>query len=188
MSATFDNSFFGLWQGTVDNNASSVINAIADDVLLLVGDVVGLDKFPILDTTDLLLPPVEVIISSPSEITVYGVVVSGDADGIYGKGQEPKFETPNEFGTLAGLRGDTLRVCTQGRCLARVFNEGAQMNVNDPLSGAGFASKSISGVFVLATSGLEVQARLLQPVPAGSVPSPTTRIVAVDVQREGILP
>lgn len=183
MSATFGNSFIGLWQGSVDSNASSVINAILNDSILLVGDVVRL-----LGPLEGLLPTV----AAGDNPSAFGVAVAGDQDGIYGEGREPADEAidPNEFGTLAALRGDTVRVCTQGRCLAKVVNQTtSQLEVGTPLTGLRDAGNNIFAAFGVLVAGSEVLARLLQPVDAGISPSePATRIAAVDIQREGIAP
>jgi hypothetical protein len=96
---------------------------------------------------------------------LYGIVVGGDADGIYGDG------APDSNGkTLAATAaGEAVVVVTQGRCLARVLTG---VSIGDKLE-----QSATIGVLQTATTGIVI-AVALQPSTGGD-------IIAVDVQREG---
>ena len=103
----------------------------------------------------------------------YGIAVGGDADGIYSTtGAVP---TDDSTRATSGA-GQGVVVVTQGRCLARVTNATA-IAIGDPLS-----ASATAGVLELANAATDVIiARALQ------IPTGTTDIIAVDVQREGLL-
>ena len=189
MSATFGNLYPGLADGPINNDATSVINAIVGDDFLIIGEVVRVLR---LGTTDGftrasdLLPRVG--IPSSAGDPAYGVVVGGNKKGTYHEGIEPTDEeNASQLGILAGLITDGVKVCTKGMCLAEIVNRaGIPLNIGDPLTSD--RGGGVFGAFKLATSGDFVLARLLQPIDSGTAPSPAQRIAAVDVQREGILP
>lgn len=162
------NQFLGLARGPIDHNASSVINVIASGAIEM-GSVVKL-------TTS--IPPAELLprveeTTGPNDVG-YGIAVGGDTDGIYSTTGIPS-------GTDATLAtesaGQGVVVVTQGRCLARVTNSTA-IAIGDPLSPSSFA-----GVLHLADGSAtdEIIAIALQ------VPTSADDIIAIDVQREGVI-
>jgi len=181
MSLVINNKFQGLWQGPVDRKSSSVINAIYDttdpDNFALIGDAVFIQP----PTNDEILPEVNVVATSPQRLLFYGIIVGGDKEGIYpSTGDTITFDINSA--QLVGLPGDTIRVCTQGRCIARVATQvsfGA-INVGDPLSPRGV------GELILSFSGEPVVARAVQDEPIN--PSGGVSFITVDIQREGIFP
>jgi len=172
-----ENKVSGLFQGPVDHNAGSVVNAVYDTTspgnFALIGDSVFIQSPP----NDGLLPEVNFIFGTG--LLFYGVVVGGDQDGIYPEtGDDFVFDVDDP--AIVALSGDTVRVCTQGRCIAGLDNDGISYNVGDPLKAAD------GGQLVLATSGSLVVARALQQLDA--VGGFSIGFIAVDIQREGILP
>jgi len=169
-----ENKFFGLFQGPVDHNASSVINAIFDVVITtrvaIIGEAVFWRRFT--SQPDEILPQV---LRVGVENSFYGIIVGGDQDGIYPRTGDDFFLVD----TIAALPGGNVRVCTQGRCIAFVDNQGQSYNVGDPLMAR-------NGHLIPATTGDLVVARALQKLDAVGIES--FAFIAVDVQREGILP
>jgi len=105
----------------------------------------------------------------------YGIAVGGDTDGIYSTtGAVPTDDTTR---ATSGA-GEGVVVVTQGRCLARVdATGGGAVAVGSPLT----VSDTTTGTLELATTGDFVIAIALQDA------TTTTDIIAVDVQRTGIL-
>ena len=104
----------------------------------------------------------------------YGIAVGGDADGIYSTtGAAPTDDTTR----ATSAAGQGIVVVTQGRCLARVDGNADAIVVGSPLSASGTA-----GILELADAATDfIIARALQPSTGA------TDIIAVDVQREGLL-
>ena len=161
------NHYLGLARGPIDHNASSVINAVANEAIEM-GSVVTLVT-PIVSAE--LLPRVEE--GDAAADVGYGIAVGGDTDGIY--------STTGAASTTDSTRatasaGQGVVIVTQGRCLARVTNVDA-IAIGDPLS-----PSATAGVLELANAATDyIIARALQ------IPTSTTDIIAVDVQREGLL-
>jgi len=159
------NFYLGLARGPIDHQSSSVINVIANEAIEM-GSVVVLIAPP----TSELLPRVEE--GDASTEIGYGIAVGGDTDGIYSTTGAASGDDSTR--ATAGA-GQGVVVVTQGRCLARVTNATA-VPLGAPLSCSG-----TSGVLELADAADDViVARALQ------VPTGTTDIIAVDVQREGL--
>jgi len=159
------NFYLGLARGPIDHQSSSVINVIANEAIGM-GSVVTLVT-PIVSSE--LLPRVEE--GDAAADVGYGIAVGGDADGVYGTGAVPTDDTTR---ATSGA-GQGVVVVTQGRCLARVTNAAA-IAIGSPLS-----ASATAGVLELADAITDVIiARALQ------VPTGTTDIIAVDVQREGL--
>jgi len=172
------NQFLGLARGPIDHESSSVINVIANGTIQM-GSAVKL--FDLTTTVPAEILPRAEEITGIGDIT-YGIVVGGDTDGIYGDGTA---NTGTDISNVAAeSAGEGVVVVTQGRCLARVagFDQagsGANISIGNALA----ASSTDDGVLVQAssTSGIII-ARPLQTVISGE-----TDIIAVDVQREGLL-
>ncbi len=154
------NQFPGLARGPIDHEASSVINAIANEAITM-GDLVQLDVSG--PPTTELLPRVEVA-DGGQGLVAYGIAVGGDADGIYGSGAAAVDDTTRA--TLAA--GEAVVVVTQGRCLARVSGT---ITIGDELT-----QDAVAGVLELAAIGDIIIAVALQS-------TTTADIAAVDVQR-----
>ena len=160
------NQFPGLARGPIDHESSSVINAIAND-LIITGESVDLVPTP---TTAELLPRIE----SHGGTGFYGVAVGGDADGVYATSDSPT--TENEAATA----GQGVVVVTQGRCLALVDAPVTAIVLGSPLTiTAGGKTLELADA-----SGELVVARALQPLAMTDGLS----LIAVDVQREDELP
>ncbi len=161
------NLYQGLARGPIDHEASSVINSIANEAIEM-GSVVTLVT-PIAPAE--LLPRVEE--EDAAADVGYGIAVGGDTDGIY----STTGMASGDYSTRAtASAGQGVVVVTQGRCLARVTNVAA-IAIGDPLS-----PSAIAGILELADDPADnIIARALQ------VPTSTTDIIAVDVQREGLL-
>jgi len=157
------NLFPGLARGPIDHQSSSVINMIANETDIEMGSpikgdltVVSTELLPRADKTD-----------TAGEL-LYGIVVGGDNDGIYGTGGA----SPADDTTKASLLvGDAIVVCTQGRCLARIAEA--------TTVGAVLASDGTDALVLADTVDDMIIARALQVGAAGD-------IIAVDVQREGV--
>jgi len=160
------NFYLGLARGPIDHQSSSVINSIANEAIEM-GSVVTLVT-PIVSGE--LLPRVEE--GDAAADVGYGIAVGGDTDGIY----STTGAASGDASTLATeSAGQGIVVVTQGRCLARVTNADA-IAIGDPLS-----PSATAGVLELANAATDqIIARALQ------VPTGTTDIIAVDVQREGL--
>ena len=171
------NLFLGLARGPIDHEASSVINAIANEQIDM-GNAVKLVAAPSLE----LLPRVEN--GDTQGEFIYGIVVGGDADGIFGDGAASTDDLTRATLTGAKPAESGVVVVTQGRCLARVSGANqagaAAISVGDPL----VSSDDTVGELFLGTAAdtdEEVIARALQPVASGEID-----IIAIDVQREGV--
>ena len=158
------NKFQGLARGPIDHQSSSVINAISNGIID-VGDAVELT---IIGSVEI-LPRVET--STVQGAILYGVVVGGDVDGIYGDGSQ---STDNSTRASSGA-GQGVVVVTQGRCLAKVTGGTGGIVISDKLVQTGTA-----GVLEKALTGDEVIATALNSVAIGDID-----MIAVDVQREG---
>lgn len=165
------NFFSGLARGPIDHNASSVINSISTGVITM-GSAVKLDTT--IPTTEL-LPRVIEIADGLTQDT-YGIAVGGDTDGIYGTGAA----ATDDINRATSGAGQGVVVVTQGRCLARVEST-AEILVGSKLSSNDIGTET--GVLKLAVSTGHVIAVALQAV----APAPGLHIIAVDVQREGVL-
>jgi len=160
------NFYSGLFRGPIDHNASSVINAVANDGIF-VGESVELSTST--------LPPSELLprVESHGDMGFYGVAVGGDADGVYADSDTPT--AANE----AASAGEGVVVVTQGRCLALVDGDGGEILIGSPLTIA------MEKTLELADASTDlVVARALQPLAAAS----GINLIAIDIQREGPLP
>ena len=188
----------GLAQGSIDHDASSVINSICADNCLVIGNVVKLadltvsglegitggnlifqengesgDMIYTEEDPNLLLPGVKATDSLGED--AYGIVVGGDFDGVYGEGLQ---SIVNNFsaGVIVAFLRDGVRVCTQGRCLALADGSGSTgqglISIGDELTSSG------SGLVKAPTTiGTPIIAKALQAA------STVNSIIAVDVQR-----
>ena len=156
------NSYPGLALGTIGFRSNSVINVIAN-VPILMGSAVQLVAGP----SNELLPRVE-----PTDKTgglILGICVGGDNDGIYGDDIPPL--TINRAAVRAG---QTVAICTQGRCLARV-------NTDVVLGEALMTAVAPVGTLISLVGGAgnnKVAITLIAQVAEG--------LTVVDVQREGL--
>jgi len=164
---TNTNRFKGLARGPIDHKSSSVINQIANGAIDM-GSVVAVTTIITQSET---LPRVEEITAQGSGL-VYGIVVGGDTDGIYGDGSvSVDDKTRAATGALQGVV-----VVTQGRCLARVSGDGVSVvAIGDPLT-----QSATAGVLEVANVEDTIIAFALNDVGAGDID-----MIAVDVQREG---
>ena len=160
------NFFQGLARGPIDHEASSVINVIANGAIemgssvKLVSPIVAAEILPRVEET-----------TGAADVT-YGIAVGGDTDGIY---STTGAASGDDSTRATASAGQGVVVVTQGRCLARVTNATA-VAIGDPLS-----ASATAGVLELADAITDVIiARALQ------IPTGTTDIIAVDVQREGL--
>lgn len=158
------NFYPGLARGPIDHQSSSVINAISFDAIEM-GSVVRLAA-P-LEPTEL-LPTVQEIPGGMPGQAAYGIVVGGDADGVYGDGNV----LPNDLSRAAFGSNFGVAVCTQGRCLAKVDQEVLIGNQLTPGFTAAQIQKAAVGQFVIAIA--------LQDADV-----PASDMIAVDVQRAG---
>jgi len=177
VSIVFTNEYEGLAQDSIDHIASSIINAVCGDSSLLIGDVVKLlpagtgtgftqpeDVLPRIGIVDDLLDD------------AYGVVVGGDLEGIYSDGIDIA------DGLVVSFFGGGVRVCTQGRCVARIFPETNSINVGDPL-----IINPTNTSLQVAIPGLGIIARALQSLSQNFSVDDVT-FAAIDIQREAALP
>lgn len=153
--------FVGLHRGPIDHEASSVINAVANGALNM-GDAVRIIAEP---STEL-LPRVEAVDSQGEQ--VYGIVVGGDADGIFGDGATGA--GTNDVNAAAFAAGDAVVIVTQGRTKARVtgtISLGAELTASGTGSlEAAAAADIVVGILLQGTGGADM--------------------AAVDIQRAGI--
>lgn len=149
--------YAGLFDGAIDE-AAYVINAIADEQI-----TIGSPVIIVAPAAGELLPRVEPIDSQG--VYIYGVCVGGDANGIYGGASE-----------VAGIAGDAVKICVNGRCKARVDGVIGAIIVGSPLTASG-----TDGVAELAIAADVTFARALQPSTA------STDFIAVHVDQEGVL-
>lgn len=122
------NKFPGLARGPLDHEASFVVNVIADETIDM-GSVVSLVS-PAAFPSNEILPRVRQT-QSVGTFLVYGIAVGGDRDGIYGDGSASADED-DRF--VAAKQGESVIICTNGRCLARVkgpTNIGGNMGGSD---------------------------------------------------------
>jgi len=180
------NHFTGLWQGPIDNNASSVINAVANledpNRWISIGDALFV-KAP---TTNELLPNVFYVNSAANSLKFIGIAVGGDVKGTYGEaGDSVGKNFIDNVDTIATDEQLGVRVCTQGRCIARVVTNGiGDINIGDSLTPTG----GPEGALRLSTlTGDNLVARALQIALQGE-PGGADQYIAVDVQREGLAP
>lgn len=162
------NFYQGLARGPIDHQSSSVINIVANEAIEMGSAVSLVAAIP----TDELLPRVEE--SDAATDVAYGIAVGGDADGVYSETGTPSGDDSTRATSSAG---QGVVVVTQGRCPARVDGSSDAIVVGSPLAPSGTA-----GVLVLANAATDnIVARALQPS------SSANDIIAVDVQREGLM-
>ncbi len=162
------NFYQGLARGPIDHEASSVINSISNEAIEM-GSVVTLVTSIV--TTEL-LPRVEE--GDAAADVSYGIAVGGDTDGIY---STTGAASGDDSTRATASAGQGVVIVTQGRCLARVDGNADAIVIGDPLS-----ASATAGVLELANAATDhIIARALQP--SGLA----TDIIAVDVQREGLL-
>lgn len=137
----------GIFDGAAGPEAL-VINAIADEAI-----EIGAPVIYVAAGTGELSPRVEP--NGVEETSVAGVVVGGDANGIWSDG------TVANDGNAADAAGDTVKLCIYGRCKVRVDGStgGANSNiaVGDPLS-----LSSTDEVAQRAQTGFTIFGRALQ--------------------------
>lgn len=173
------NFFLGLARGPIDHNASSVIN-VTSNLKIDMGSAVKLIATP---SSNEILPRVTEV--TLNDDVAYGVVVGGDADGIYGDGS---LDAGPTFKNLASDKaGDTVVVVTQGRCLARVrttnrANTGTAIAVGTKLVAGNPTSGTIGQLIPASNAAETIIAIALQAVGT----TDTSDIIAVDIQREGL--
>ena len=156
------NSYPGLAIGTIGFRSNSVVNAIAS-IPIVMGSAVQLVTPP----DNELLPRV-----APTDkvgALIFGIVVQGDSDGIYGEDLPPL-----DINRAAIKAGDTVAVCTQGRCLARVegavaLGEGLMTDIVPAGSLVAFVDTAINN---------KVGITLIAQADDG--------LTVVDIQREGL--
>lgn len=158
------NNFPGLARGPIDHEASSVINAIANEQIDM-GNSVKL----VAPASDEILPRVENGDSQGEQLI--GIVAGGDADGIYGDGSASSDDLTRATLTGATPAQSGVVVVTQGRTLARVANSVSL--------GAKLTQSAVAGQLETAATGDEVIALALQATSGDD-------IIAIDVQRGGI--
>lgn len=167
------NKFPGLARGPIDHQSSSVINVISDGSIDMGAGV-------ILDTTietSELLPRVK-ITALQGDPLAYGVAVGGDVDGIYGDGTD----STDDSTRATNAAGQGVVVVTQGRCLAKVNGQAATILVGSKLTfGSGGGHLRLVDDTIVTAPYETVIAIALQ----GSIN--TSDMIAVDVQREGLL-
>jgi len=159
-------NYTGLFDGAADSGAI-VINAIADEAI-----EIGAPVIVVAAGTGELDPRVEP--TTDGTLYVAGVVVGGDANGIWSDG------TVTNDGNAADAAGESVKVCTHGRCKVRVDGStgGANSNIalGDPLSCGGsdeVAQRAVAADFVFG--------RALQTSTA------STDAILCEVTLEGVL-
>jgi len=163
---TSTNRFQGLHRGPIDHKSSSVINQVSDGAIDM-GSVIALVAPVITSET---LPRVEEITDAGSEL-VYGVAVGGDTDGIYGDGSV----SVDDSTRATNGAGQGVVVVTQGRCLARVLGP---VSIGNLLTQSG-----TSGVLDIADTDLDA----VIAIALFDIPGTDTDMIAVDVQRGGVV-
>lgn len=133
--------YTGLYDGAADS-AALVINAIADEAILIGSPVVV-----VAPATGEIAPRVEP--ETDGTLFCTGVVVGGSSNGVWVDG------TVANDGQAASAAGVSVKVCTRGRCKVRVDGStgGANSNIaiGDPLSMAGtdgIAQRAVASDFV----------------------------------------
>lgn len=131
----------GIFDGAAGAEAL-VVNYIADEAI-----EIGAPVIPVAAGTGEIYPRVEP--TTDGTLAIVGVVVGGDNNGIWVDGT-----TAND-GEAASAAGESVKVCTKGRCKVRVDGStgGANSNIaiGDPLSCSGndeVAQRAVSGDFV----------------------------------------
>lgn len=124
-----------------------------------------------------ILPRVRETILALTSKQFYGVVVGGDNDGVYVDNLGDSTLPLNQATIKAG---EGIRICTRGRCIARVATIQDAIQVGDPLAAeeTGLLEKALVGEFVAA--------RALQSMPLRTAEGDQAYI-AIDVKREGKL-
>ena len=112
----------GIANGPIDD-AAITINYIADEAI-----EIGAPVIYVAAGTGEILPRVEP--STGGTLTVAGVVVGGDAEGVWSDG------TVANDGNAADAAGETVRVCSLGRCKVRVNGSTGGVNSNIALGDA----------------------------------------------------
>jgi len=185
MVTVTDNKVKGLAQGPIKNfNASRVVNAIYDSnpggFVALIGCPVFVQPPAGNDAALHILPEVNSVVSSSDGF--FGILVGGVNKGIYPPtGVFLPLDPELTSISLVAAPGGTVRVCTQGICIANVNTQFDSYDIGDPL-------KAEDSHLFPASSGAQVVARVLQPLVGGSGEVGSFAFIAVDVQREGILP
>ena len=135
-------NYAGLFEGAAES-AASVINAIADEAI-----EIGAPVIVVAAATGEVNPRVEP--TADGTLFISGVVVGGDANGIWVDG------TLANDGNAADAAGESVKVCTNGRCKVRVDGSTGGVNSNiaigDPLS-AGIdevAQRAVASDYVFA--------------------------------------
>ncbi len=159
------NRFLGLWEGPVDLKASSVINVTYekgntfpngnDDVVI--GDAVYLVSPP----SNELLARIDWIFDASQAELFYGIAVAGDKGGIYpikGTGFSAVSGVPGNT-VITSKSGDGVRVCIQGRCIARIaptndINIGDELKVNADTSSLEFAPPGVKATGTVTCVGV----------------------------------
>lgn len=131
MALISENKFFGLWQGPVDHNASSVVNAIYDTSDPVNFAVIGCTVF-IQTSSKGLLPEVNFIDNMAQEFLFYGILVGGDIDGIY-QVSGGTLLTNDEGPDVVALSGDGVKVCTQEPAWLFYSNTGVEIGYDIPV-------------------------------------------------------
>ena len=160
----------GLFDGAADTSAM-VINAIADEAI-----EIGAAVIPVAPATGELNPRVEP--TTTGTLAIAGVVVGGDANGIWVDG------TTTNDGNAADAAGEAVKLVTRGRCKVRVDGStgGAESNIaiGDPLSVGAVdevAQRSQTGDFIfgraLQTSTASTDAILCEVTLEGGIVAAT---------------
>ena len=172
MSVTFVNKYLGLARGPIDNNASTIVNAICGDENLAIGDnvrILPLGTGTGFTQSDDLLPRVGKVDEFGGG--GYGVVVGGDFEGVYSDGVIDTADLSS--GIIVSFFGDGVTLCIQGRCLA--LANGALTN---PIEIGDTLTPSPTGL-ADGLNGNQIFARALEST------SVANSIIPVDIQREG---
>lgn len=161
------NNYLVLSQGSIDHEASSIINAVCGDSSLLIGDAVRL--LPVgtgegFTQSDDLLPRVGRVNSNGA--ASFGIIVGGDFEGVY----DSELTTER----IAAFFEDGVRVCTQGRCLALANGSSSTIGIGDKL--------------ISSTTGALLKSTMGNPIATSLGISDLNNIIAVDVQREKRIP
>jgi len=166
------NRFPGLASGPMDHKSSSIVNMISEEALDMGSAIQTILFIPSLPLE--ILHRVEEISGGQGSSRIYGIVVAGVIDGIYGNGSV----SVDDSTRATNAAGQGVVILTQGRCLARVFGGTGGISVGNKLT-----QSAVKGVLELGISPHTVNAMALQDVLAND-----TDMIAVDVQREGDIP
>ncbi len=160
------NKFLGLARGPIDHQSSSVINMISEGIIEM-GAVIR-------QSTNIAAAENLARAERTTAATQvpYGIAVGGDLDGIF---STTGAATNTDATRASNGAGQGVVIVTQGRCPALVDGT-ANIATGDALT------NDANGVLVLAANATDVIiARALQTSSASG------DIIAVDVQREGLL-